>query len=88
MMTALLFFPIDDVVTQGSLTCPGQALQRGGTFIHLHIPLSLHPQSLIDIQRTAGAEKDRNAHRVSVPVPCRWSPGSRPGCPEPHPAWP
>ena len=36
----------------------------------------------------AWVEKDRNDHRVSTPLLCAGSPTSRPGCPEPHPAWP
>ena len=36
----------------------------------------------------AWVEKDHNARRVSAPLLCAGSPTSRPGCPEPHPAWP
>ena len=38
--------------------------------------------------RMAWVEKDHNAHLVSTPLLCAGSPTSRPGCPEPHPAWP
>ena len=38
--------------------------------------------------RTAWVEKDHNDHRVSTPLLCAGSPTTRPGCPEPHPAWP
>ena len=38
--------------------------------------------------RTAWIEKDHNDHRVSTPLLCAESPTTRPGCPEPHPAWP
>jgi len=33
-------------------------------------------------------EKDHNAHLVSTSLLCAGPPTSRPGCPEPHPAWP
>ena len=33
-------------------------------------------------------EKDHNGHLVSTLLLCAGSPASRPGCPEPHPAWP
>ena len=36
----------------------------------------------------AWVEKDHNAHLVSTPLLCAGSPTIRPGCPEPHPAWP
>jgi len=36
----------------------------------------------------AWVEKDHNDHRVSTPLPCAGAPTTRPGCPEPHPAWP
>ena len=36
----------------------------------------------------AWVEKDHNDHQVSTPLLCAGSPTSRPGCPEPHPAWP
>ena len=36
----------------------------------------------------AWVEKDHNDHRVSTPLLCAGSPTTRPGCPEPHPAWP
>ena len=38
--------------------------------------------------RMAQVEKDHNDHRVSAPLLCAGSPTTRPGCPEPHPAWP
>jgi len=38
--------------------------------------------------RMAWVEKDHNDHLVSIPVPQAGSPTTRPGCPEPHPAWP
>jgi len=38
--------------------------------------------------RMAWVEKDHNDHLVSIPPLCAGSPTSRPGCPEPHPAWP
>jgi len=38
--------------------------------------------------RMAWVEKDHNDHPVSNPLLCTGSPTSRPGCPEPHPAWP
>jgi len=38
--------------------------------------------------RMAWVEKDHNDHRVSAPLLCAGSPATRPGCPEPHPAWP
>ena len=31
----------------------------------------------------AWAEKDRNDHPVSAPLPCAGLPAARPGCPEP-----
>ena len=36
----------------------------------------------------AWVEKDHNDHPVSTPLLCAGSPTTRPGCPEPHPAWP
>jgi len=36
----------------------------------------------------AWVEKDHNDHWVSTPLLCAGSPTTRPGCPEPHPAWP
>ena len=33
-------------------------------------------------------EKDHSDHRVSTPLLCAGLPTTRPGCPEPHPAWP
>jgi len=36
----------------------------------------------------AWVEKDHKDHRVSTPLNCAGSPTTRPGCPEPHPAWP
>ena len=36
----------------------------------------------------AWVEKDHNDHLVSTPLLCAGSPTTRPGCPEPHPAWP
>jgi len=36
----------------------------------------------------AWVEKDHNDHRVSAPLLRAGSPTTRPGCPEPHPAWP
>ena len=36
----------------------------------------------------AWVEKNHNDHLVSTPLLCAESPTSRPGCPEPHPAWP
>jgi len=36
----------------------------------------------------AWVEKDHNDHWVSIPLLCAGSPNTRPGCPEPHPAWP
>ena len=38
--------------------------------------------------RMAWIEKDHNDHLVSTPLLCAGSPTTRPGCPEPHPAWP
>ena len=38
--------------------------------------------------RMAWVEKDHNDHLVSTPLLCAGSPTTRPGCPEPHPAWP
>jgi len=38
--------------------------------------------------RMAWVEKDHNDHVVSTPLLCAGSPTTRPGCPEPHPAWP
>jgi len=38
--------------------------------------------------RMAWVEKDHNDHLFSTPLLCAGSPTSRPGCPEPHPAWP
>ena len=35
----------------------------------------------------AWVEKDHNDHLVSIPLLCAGSPTTRPGCPEPHPAW-
>jgi len=35
-----------------------------------------------------GLKKDHNDHLVSTPLLCAGSPTTRPGCPEPHPAWP
>jgi len=35
-----------------------------------------------------GFEKDHKDHLVSTPLLCAGSPTTRPGCPEPHPAWP
>jgi len=31
--------------------------------------------------------KDHNDHQVSTPLLCAGLPTTRPGCPEPHPAW-
>jgi len=39
-------------------------------------------------ESTHQVEKDHNDHRVSIPLLCAGSPTTRPGCPEPHPAWP
>jgi len=36
----------------------------------------------------AWVEKDFNDHLVSTPLPWAGVPTTRPGCPEPHPAWP
>jgi len=36
----------------------------------------------------AWVEKDHNDHLVSAPLLCAGSPTTRPGCPEPNPAWP
>jgi len=36
----------------------------------------------------AWVEKDHSDHWVSTPLPCAGSPATRPGCPEPLPAWP
>ena len=38
--------------------------------------------------RMAWVEKDHSDHVVSTPLLCAGSPTTRPGCPEPHPAWP
>ena len=38
--------------------------------------------------RMAWVEKDLKDHLVSTPLLCAGSPTTRPGCPEPHPAWP
>ena len=38
--------------------------------------------------RMTWVEKDHNDHWVSTPLLCAGSPATRPGCPEPHPAWP
>ena len=35
----------------------------------------------------AWVEKDHNDHLVSTPLLCAGSQTTRPGCPEPHPAW-
>jgi len=35
----------------------------------------------------AQVEKDHNDHLVSTPLLCAGLPTTRPGCPEPHPAW-
>ena len=35
----------------------------------------------------AWVEKDHNDHLISTPLLCARSPTTRPGCPEPHPAW-
>ena len=32
-------------------------------------------------------EKDHSNHPVSTPLLCAGLPNTRPGCPEPHPAW-
>jgi len=37
--------------------------------------------------RMAWVEKDHN-DQVSTTLLCAGSPNTRPGCPEPHPAWP
>jgi len=36
----------------------------------------------------AWIEKDLKDHLVSTPLLCAGSPATRPGCSEPHPAWP
>ncbi len=36
----------------------------------------------------AWVEKDHNDHQVSTPLLCAGLPTTRPGCPDPHPAWP
>jgi len=36
----------------------------------------------------AWVEKDYSDHWLSTPLLCAGSPTTRPGCPEPHPAWP
>jgi len=36
----------------------------------------------------AWVEKDHNDRVVSTPLLCAGLPATRPGCPEPHPAWP
>jgi len=46
------------------------------------------PTFLFLIHRMARVEKDHNDHLVSTPQLCVGSPTTRPGCPEPHPAWP
>lgn len=38
--------------------------------------------------RMAWVEKDHNDELFSIPLLCAGSPTTRPGCPEPHPAWP
>jgi len=38
--------------------------------------------------RVAWVEKDHNDYPVSPPLLCAGLPSTRPGCPEPHPAWP
>ena len=38
--------------------------------------------------KMAWVEKDHNDNRVSTSLLCAASPTTRPGCPEPHPAWP
>ena len=38
--------------------------------------------------RMAWVEKDHNDHLISTPLLCAGPPTTRPGCPEPHPAWP
>ena len=38
--------------------------------------------------RMACVEKEHNDHPVPTPLLCAGSPTTRPGCPEPHPAWP
>jgi len=35
----------------------------------------------------AWVEEDNNNHLVSTPLLCAGLPSTRPGCPEPHPAW-
>jgi len=39
-------------------------------------------------RRMAWVEKDHNDHLVSTSLLYAGSPTTRPGCPEPHPAWP
>ena len=38
--------------------------------------------------RMAWVEKDHNDHLISTPLLSAGLPTTRPGCPEPHPAWP
>ena len=38
--------------------------------------------------RMAWIKKGLKGHWVSTPLLCEGSPATRPGCPEPHPAWP
>ena len=45
-------------------------------------------QFITESYRMAWVAKDHSAHPVSTPLLCAGSPTSRPGCPEPHPAWP
>jgi len=48
-----------------------------------------HKSRIIETQNhnMAWVEKDHNDHLVSTPLLCAGSPITRPGCPEPHPAW-
>ena len=42
---------------------------------------------MVTYHRMAWVEKDSNDHQFSTPLLCAGSPTTRPGCPEPHPAW-
>jgi len=48
-------------------------------FVHRIIPQN---------HRMSWVEKDHNDQRVPTPLLCAESPTTRPGCSEPHPAWP
>ena len=64
------------------------------TYLHALIPfpkdrcLGRKHRYISQNHRMQRVAKDHNDHLVWTPLPQAGSPTTRPGCPEPHPAWP